>query len=145
MSIVGVQAGVASRAEAQRCNGAAHCGSAMETLADGSTVKVDTEKETIAIRCIEPGHYDLASNLYAYKIDGVNQDNARNLGLKVHVEIVGLNPSYRLVFAKDVVLDYVGQTINWASFDMDRTGAVTLVDPPLEPITATYQRRLIQP
>ena len=36
-------------------------------LLDGSKTKVMTNKETIAIRCIEPGRYDLAANLYAYR------------------------------------------------------------------------------
>jgi hypothetical protein len=32
------------------------------TLADGTKVKVDSDKETISLRCIEPGHYDLGVN-----------------------------------------------------------------------------------
>ena len=94
-------------------------------LADGSQTKVESDKETIAIRCVEPGHYDLAANLYAYRVNSVNQVNRKGLGLKVHVEILGLNPTVRVLSAKDVVLDRVGET---------------LVDPPLTPITASYQR-----
>jgi hypothetical protein len=111
------------------------------TLADGSQTKVESDKETIALRCIEPGHYDLAANLYAYRNDRVSQTNSNNLGLKVHVEIVKLNPSVQVAFSRDIVLDRVGQTVNWASCDMNRAGAITLVDPPLEPITASYQKR----
>ena len=111
------------------------------TLADGSQTKVESDKETIAIRCIEPGRYDLAANLYAYRKDNVNQTESTSLGLKVHVEIVKLNPEVQVAYSRDIVLDRVGQTVNWASFDMDRTGAITLVDPPLEPITASYQKR----
>src|SRR5208283_3421568 len=111
------------------------------TLADGSQTKVESDKETIAIRCIEPGHYDLAANLYAYRIGSINAVDRKDLGLKVHVEIVGLNPSVRVIFAKDIVLDRVGQTVNWASFDMDRQGHVTLDDPPLTPVTVAYQKR----
>ncbi len=109
-------------------------------LADGSETKVESDKETIAIRCVEPGHYDLAANLYAYRVNSINQVNRKGLGLKVHVEILGLNPNVRVLFAKDIVLNRVGETVNWASFDMDRSGHVTLVDPPLTPITASYQR-----
>ena len=109
-------------------------------LADGSTVKVDSDKETIAIRCLEPGHYDLAVNLYAYRVNSLNQPDRKDLGLKVHVEILGLNPSVRVLFANDIVLNRVGETVNWASYDMDRSGHITLVDPPLTPITATYQK-----
>jgi len=111
------------------------------TLADGSQTKVESDKETIAIRCIEPGHYDLAANLYAYRKDGINQTDANNVGLKIHVEIIKLNPQVQVAFSRDIVLDRVGQTVNWASFDMDRAGEITLVDPPLEPITASYQKR----
>jgi hypothetical protein len=113
----------------------------MITLADGSQTKVESDKETIAIRCIEPGHYDLAANLYAYRKDGVRQTEANNLGLKVHVEIVKLNPEVKVAYSRDIVLDSVGQTVNFASFDMDRDGAIIFTDPPLEPITASYQKR----
>lgn len=113
------------------------------TLADGSQAKVDSDKETIAIRCVEPGHYDFAANLFGYRIDGADQSQARNLGLKVHVEIVKLNPTVQVAYSRDIVLDRVGQTVNFVSFDMDRTGAIKLVDPPLEPITASYQKRKV--
>lgn len=115
------------------------------TLDDGSQVRKENAKETISIRCIEPGHYDLAANLYAYRADGLNQTAAKDLGLKVHVEIVGLNPHVHVVYSGDIVLDRVAQTVNWASFDMDRQGHVTLDDPPLTPVTVAYQKRLGEP
>ena len=110
-------------------------------LADGSRTKVESDKETIAIRCVEPGHYDLAANLYAYREGGLSVGAKRGLTLKARVEIVGLNPVVRVLFTRDIVLDAVGQTVNWASFDMDRDGRITFVDPPLEPITSAYQRQ----
>jgi hypothetical protein len=111
------------------------------TLADGSTVKVPSAKETISLRCIEPGHYDLGVNLYAYRQNGAHlPGSARGLGLKVHVEIVAVNPAVHLVYAKDVTLDHVGQTINVASFDLSRQGAISLADPPLELVTARAYR-----
>lgn len=115
------------------------------TLADGTQTKVESDKETIAIRCVEPGRYDLAANLYGYRVDNVAQSDRRDLGLKVHVEIIGLNPNVRVLFAKDVTLDRMGQTVNWASFDMARDGSITLVEPPLTPITASYQKRIGEP
>ena len=115
------------------------------TLDDGSQVRKENAKETISIRCVEPGHYDLAANLYAYRTNGLNQTQSKDLGLKVHVETVGLNPSVRVLYANDIVLDRVGQTVNWASFDMDRQGRVTLDDPPLTPVTVAYQKRLGEP
>ena len=105
------------------------------TLADGSTTRVDSDKETIAIRCIEPGHYDLGAHLYAYRIEGLAADDRKDLGLKVHVEILAINPSVRTIFSKDIVLDRVGQTNNTVSFNMARDGSITLADPPLTPIT----------
>jgi hypothetical protein len=111
-------------------------------LSDGSTVKLDSDKETIQLRCIEPGHYDVGANLYAYRVDNVGQGDKRDLGLKVHAEIVALNPNVHVVFAKDITLDRIGQTVNFASFDLDRAGGFKIADPPLEPITAGYMRAL---
>ena len=59
--------------------------------------------------------------------------------IPVRVEITGLNPQVTTLSAKDVVLDQVGRTINVASFDLSLDGAVTLVEPPLEPITDAYK------
>ncbi len=60
--------------------------------------------------------------------------------IPVRVEVTGLNPQVTTLFAKDVALDRVGQTINVASFDLAPDGAITLVDPPLEPITNAYRK-----
>ena len=107
------------------------------TLADGTTTTVNSDKETISLRCIEPGHYDLGVNLYAYRRNGAVVLSAEHgLGLEVHVEIVGVNPSVHLVFSKNLTLDHVGQTINVASFELDRQGRITLTDAPLELVTA---------
>jgi len=113
----------------------------MIKLPDGSSTKVMSNKETIAIRCVEPGRYDVAANLYAYRINNRLQGERHDLGLKVHAEIVRLNPEVEPVFAKDVTLDWIGETINVASFDMGHDASISLVDPPLEPITAKYQQR----
>jgi len=59
----------------------------------------------------------------------------------VHVEIVGLNPGVRTIFSRDFTLDRVGQTINAASFEINRQGGITLLDPPLTPVTDGYTRR----
>lgn len=109
-------------------------------LLNGSKTKVMTNKETIAIRCIEPGRYDLAANLYAYRADNFNQTDERFLALKVHAEIIGLNPAVKLLFARDVTLDRIGQTENVASFDMAQDGTIAFVDPPLAPVTDRYQK-----
>ena len=109
-------------------------------LADGSVISVPEFKETISIRCIESGHYDAAANLYAYHENGNSQDARKDIGLKVHAEIIGVNPSIHTLWAKDIVLDYVGQTVNWGSFDLTRDGAITLTDTPLESVTEKWQR-----
>ena len=57
----------------------------------------------------------------------------------MRVEITGLNPQVTTLSAKDVVLDQVGQTINVVSFDLSPDGQITLVEPPLEPITDAYR------
>jgi hypothetical protein len=99
-----------------------------------------TNKETIAIRCAEYGRYDMAAQLYAMRINGVDASDRRDLGVKVHAEIVALNPAIEVVFAKDVTLDFIGQTLNLASFDMDHAGKLAFIDPPLQPITQAYLR-----
>jgi len=106
------------------------------TLADGSTIRAISNKEVISVRCFEPGHWDIAVNLYSDReLAGGRKD------IKVHVEVVGLNPEVRTVFAKDVALDRVGQTVNVVSFEMERDGKITLGDPPLQPITEAYRGR----
>jgi hypothetical protein len=100
-------------------------------LPDGSTTKVRAVKETIALRCIEPGHYDLAVNLFGFS----NHEGAPGLPLPAHVEITGLNPEVKTLFSKDISLTYQKQTINVASFDLSPNGDMTFVDPPLKPVS----------
>ena len=104
-------------------------------LVDGSTAQSELNKETISIRCIAPGRYDVGVNLYSDRelAKGAN-------AIPVRVEITGLNPQVTTLFAKDVALDRVGQTINVASFDLAPDGKITLQEPPLEPITDAYER-----
>jgi hypothetical protein len=107
---------------------------AMITLADGSVAQAGSNKETTTIRCIAPGHYDVGVNLYS------DRELAKGAtSIPVRIEITGLNPQVTTLFAKDVALDRVGQTINVASFDLRPDGKITLVDPPLEPITDAYK------
>ncbi len=107
---------------------------ALITLADGSVAKAESNKETATLRCLEPGRWDVAVNLYS------DRELAKGAAsIPVRVEITGLNPQVATLFAKDVALDQVGQTINVASFDLDRDGKIKLVDPPLAPITDVYR------
>ena len=104
------------------------------TLADGSQAQSESNKETATIRCIAPGHYDIGVNLYS------DRELAKGAqSIPVRVEITGLNPQVTTLFAGDVALDQVGQTVNIASFDLDRDGTIKLVEPPLAPITDVYR------
>lgn len=105
------------------------------TLSDGSKVKVSSDKETITLRCVNPGHYDVAVNEFAYREGGNTVGTRGGLGLKVHVEVTRLNPSVKVEWSGDVTLDRVSQTINTVSFDLAPNGELTLADPPLTPIT----------
>jgi hypothetical protein len=103
------------------------------TLADGSVVNAVAHKEVTSIRCIEPGRWDIASNLFS------DRGNAEK-GIPVHVEIVGLNPSVVTLFSGDIVLNHRGQSANVVSFDLDRDGKLTLADAPLESVLAAYEK-----
>jgi hypothetical protein len=112
-------------------------------LADGSVVKVASEKETITLSCIEPGRWDVAVNLYAYRGKAASDgsysqarpgDYAKNLALPVHVEVLRLNPALKVEWSGDVALERVKQTINVASFELKADGTLELVEPPITPI-----------
>ena len=105
----------------------------MVTLAHGSQVRAKSNVETTSLRCIEPGHYDIAVNLFSYHSDSGEPITA-------HVEITGLNPNVRTLWAGDVTLKHNGETVNAISFDLDKDGHVTLVPVPLEPVTSAYER-----
>jgi hypothetical protein len=108
-------------------------------LPDGRVVKSLTAKETTTMRCIAPGRYDIGVHLYDYRTNGVSAPrNADNLGLKVLVQVVKVNPQNETVFTDEITLDRPRQTINVASVDLDAEGHATFVDAPLEPITAKY-------
>jgi hypothetical protein len=105
------------------------------TLADGSQAQSESNKETATIRCIAPGHYDIGVNLYS------DRELAKGAtSIPVRVEITGLNPQVTTLFAGNVALYQVGQTINVVSFDLTYDGQIKLADPPLEPITHAYER-----
>jgi hypothetical protein len=104
------------------------------TLADGSVVSVSSYKETITLRCNDPGHYVFAVNFYG------SHEGKPPQPIKVHAEILQLNPQVATVFAQDVTLNQVGQTINLTGFDLTKDGHLTLTDAPLAPVTATWLR-----
>jgi hypothetical protein len=103
------------------------------TLDDGSTVRSKSNIETVSIRCLSPGHYDVAVNLFSYHGDSGSPITAR-------AEITGLNPSVRTLWSRDVILTHLGETENVVSFDLDKDGHVKFVSVPLEPLTLAYEK-----
>jgi hypothetical protein len=106
----------------------------MIALADGTKVRARAYTETTTLRCIEPGRWDIAVNRFS--------DHTIEVGgpIAAHVEVVGLNPAVRTVWAGDVILNAVGQTVNAVSFDLSADGNLKLVSVPLEEITKAYER-----
>ena len=104
-------------------------------LSDGTLVQEDANKETISIRCINPGTYHVAVNYFS------QHSYSGSAPIPVHVDLTGLNPTVATLDLKDVALDHVGQTINVFSFEVDKDGKVTIVDPPLEPLTQTFAQK----
>lgn len=103
-------------------------------LADGSQVRAKANVETTSIRCLnEAGRYDVAVNLFSFHSDHGDPITA-------HVEVTGLNPSVRTVWAGDVTLTHLGETQNVVSFELNRDGSLGLVDKPLVPVTTAYER-----
>lgn len=106
------------------------------TLADGTKSKSLSSKETIALRCVEPGVYTFATHLFQFREDAFGVPYTRHdLNVKVHAEIVALNP-YHVVFQKDVVLNTRWQAENLTSFEIKPDGGIALSDPPLEAIVS---------
>lgn len=103
------------------------------TLADDSQVRSKSNIETTTLRCIEPGRYDVAVNVFSYHED-------TGAPITAHVEITGLNPNVKTIWAGDVTLKRLGETLNTVSFYLDKDGHVTLVSVPLEPVTSAYER-----
>jgi hypothetical protein len=103
------------------------------TLADDTKVRAKSNVETTTLRCVENGHYDVAVNLFSYHGDTGEPITA-------HVEITGLNPNVKTLWAGDATLKHLGETDNVVSFNLDKDGHVTLVSVPLEPVTSAYER-----
>ena len=94
----------------------------------GTTI-ISRAKETISLRCLEPGHYILGVNFFGYHAHNDGRDlNA--IGVVVH-----LNPSVRQVLTKDITLNHVTETVNVTAFDLDANGEIHLSDPPLRLVT----------
>ena len=104
------------------------------TLADNTVVREVSNKETTTLRCLEPGHWDVAVMLYS---DRMIAKGAAQF-IPVHIEMTGLNPQVRLLASADVKLDHVGQSINAFSFELSADGSIKLVPTPLTPAPQLY-------
>lgn len=108
---------------------------AVTMLPDGSTVTALTDKETTTIRGKVPGHFDVGVHLFRMSLNGKPLSHNQDGNVKVHVEVIQLNPTNKIVFQGDVTLNRVEQCINVVSFDLDRDANYTAADVPLEPVT----------
>jgi hypothetical protein len=111
------------------------------TLADGSKTKMVAAKETTALRCIEPGEWTVGLHLFNYRANNspVTREQT-GLDVKVHVEVIGLNPTVRVLYARDIVLNRIWQAENLTSFDLAADGSFSLADAPIEPIVSAAYR-----
>lgn len=88
-------------------------------LPDGSTVHYPYNQEITTIRGIIPGMWILNLHMYNKK-----QHEPAN----VNVEMVKLNPSHKVVFVKDFVLEKRGQEVTVRRFEMDLGGEIVSMD-----------------
>lgn len=102
-------------------------------LADGTKVTQKECSETITVRGLQPGHYDIGVHLF--RLGGKGPIN-------VHVQAQKINPRVHVVWQGDVVLQGAKQSINVFSMDVDRQGEPTLVKVPDEPITNKYYEQM---
>ena len=105
-------------------------------LPHGVVKIVDSQRETTAFRCIEPGHFDVGVHLYSYHWHEGDPTGA--YGLRVHVEVVRINPVLKTVWQGDVVINADSQFVNAVSFDLEPDGIMTVTDTPLEPWGARF-------
>ena len=108
-------------------------------LADGSVVAAKECRETISIRGIVPGKYDLALNLYSARDErGIDIRAGKARSIVVHTEIIQVNPQIQTMWKGDITLDEVHETKNWASFTLTAENRFEMVPVPLDPITNKF-------
>ena len=101
-------------------------------MLDGSIVRDSANVETISVRCFEPGHYDIGTNLFSWHSDADHRIDYR-------IELIRINPTISTVWAGTGTFAQPGpMTDNDISFDLDKDGNITLTSVPLEPITKAF-------
>ena len=109
---------------------------AFTVQADGAVVKAAVDEEMTTIRGKVPGHFDVGVHMYNFhRGDTRPPESDTTLDTPVKVQVIQLNPHNKIVFDKTVTLTHIGECNNVVSFDLDREGQITFVDPPLEPVT----------
>jgi len=88
-------------------------------LPDGTTVQYPYNQEITTIRGIIPGMWIL--NLHMY-------NKRRPEPANVNVEMVKLNPSHRVIFVKDFVMEKRGQEVTVCRFEMNPGGEIVSMD-----------------
>lgn len=94
-------------------------------------------KEIITIRGILPGTYNFAINLWRNDAEGMDSRvGHRGQNIKVHLEVIKINPKVETIYSGDPVLDFVGNTDNFFSMKLLPDGSYTKEEPPLIPLSA---------
>lgn len=99
-------------------------------LADGSKASQKECRETVTVRGLSPGHFDVGIHLFRI--------GSHAGPIAVHVEAQKINPRVHTVYAGDFTLHAAKQSLNVFSMDVDDRGEPTLVDVPGDPITNRY-------
>jgi hypothetical protein len=103
------------------------------TIADGTVVPADSNKETTTLR--RTGLVNGTSGSTSIPIASSPVVRSRSRPRRSHQpQVAGHHPICRYV-----PLDSIGQTVNVANLDGDRDGKTMLGDSPIEPITNLYK------
>src|SRR5210317_1853541 len=84
---------------------------------NGETLFIENNTETITIRGILQGDYDVSTHFYRRKIEASKET------IPVTVTVSKLNP-YSIVYKQTIILDFEGDIKNFYTFTLDRDGKV---------------------
>ena len=84
---------------------------------NGETLFIENNTETITIRGILQGDYDVSTHFYRRKIEASKET------IPVTVTVSKLNP-YSIVYKQTINLDFEGDIKNFYTFTLDKDGAV---------------------
>ena len=87
------------------------------TLSNGQAIVVKENREIVAIRGIIPGEYTVNGHMYS------NRQKLETVAVTIRLDKV--NPSFKMVTQKEIVLKKVGDEITAFRFTIDAKGDVT--------------------